>query len=164
MAKAKVAVDTSLLKEALASFPTGVTVVTVFDDDQQPRGMTANAFSAVSLQPPQVLVCVNRSASTHRLIEKSGRFGINILSRLTEDISQHCALPGSDKRLSAEWLVDDTSTAPHLISASAFLDCRLEAMHNAGTHSIVVGLVEHVTSRDHVPLLYYRGSYRVMPT
>jgi flavin reductase (DIM6/NTAB) family NADH-FMN oxidoreductase RutF len=162
MAKATNAMDIQLLKRALGAFPTGVTVVTVFDDEQLPRGMTANAFSAVSLEPPQVLVCVNRSTSTHRLIEQAGRFGINILSRLTEEISRHCAEPGSDKRLRAEWLVAGAGTAPHLLNASAFLDCRIAAMHDAGTHSIIVGEVQEVTARDHEPLLYYRGAYREM--
>lgn len=152
--------EVSTLKEALAAFPTGVTVITVRDEHGAPCGMTASAFCAVSLDPPLVLVCVNRTANTHDIIGLRGRFGINILAKATEEISRHCARSGSDKRLNEDWLVDAGAHAPHLKGAAAFLDCTVDATYPAGTHSIVVGRVVDVVSLPHEPLLYYRGTYR----
>lgn len=153
-------IESSLFREALAAFPTGVTIITVRDESGQPCGMTANAFCAVSLDPPLILVCVNRSASTHDRIVRDGQFGVNILSEITEEISRHCARPGSEKHLRDEWLVRSNDRAPHLKDAATYLDCHVESVHPAGTHSIVVGAVVDVVSRLHEPLLYYRGAYR----
>ena len=160
----KKTIESSLFREALAAFPTGVTVITVRDESGRPCGMTANAFCAVSLDPPLILVCVNRSASTHDRIVRDGRFGVNILSEITEEISQHCARPGTDKRLRDEWLVAPDDRAPQLKDAATYLDCHVESMHAAGTHSIVVGAVVEVVSCLHEPLLYYRGAYRRVPS
>lgn len=155
-------IGSGLFREALAAFPTGVTVITVRDEHGRPCGMTANAFCAVSLEPPLVLVCVNRSASTHDRIVREGSFGVNILSETSEEISRHCARPGSDKHLRDEWLVERNVRTPHLKDAAAYLHCCVESAHPAGTHSIIVGAVIEVVSRLHEPLLYYRGGYRRM--
>lgn len=149
-------IDERELKRAFGAFPTGVTAVSVNDAVGTPRGMTANAFSAVSLEPPQILVCVNRSAITHALIVECGRFGVNVLSLLTEGISQHCARPGSDKHLDRTWLAAE-GASPHLRDAVAFVDCRVSSLYEAGTHSIVVGAVDFVAVHDREPLVYYRG-------
>jgi flavin reductase (DIM6/NTAB) family NADH-FMN oxidoreductase RutF len=148
-----------LLKEALAAFPTGVTVITAADADDTPLGMTANAFCAVSVDPAFVLVCVNQSTRTHETLVQRQRFGVNILSEAGEHISNHCARPGSDKRLEVGWLVEEAGS-PHLKDASAFLDCAIESCHTVGTHSVIIGRVLRVVSRTRDPLIYYRGAYR----
>jgi flavin reductase (DIM6/NTAB) family NADH-FMN oxidoreductase RutF len=153
-------IEANALKDALAAFPTGVTVITVRDANETPCGMTANAFCAVSLEPSLILVCVNRSAHTHEMIARRGSFGVNILSDLTEEISRHCARAGSDKVLRDDWLLDVSGGTPHLKDAAAYLDCIVEAAHEAGTHSIIFGRVVEVVSRSHAPLVYHRGSYK----
>jgi flavin reductase (DIM6/NTAB) family NADH-FMN oxidoreductase RutF len=149
----------SSLKEALGAFPTGVTVITVRDPEGRPHGMTANAFSSVSIDPPLILICVNQSSHTHGLISESGRFGVNILSEPAEPISRHCARPGADKVLQRDWLVEDDTCAPHLLDAAGYLDCEVAERYEAGTHTIFIGRVLDVVARPHAPLLYYRGRY-----
>lgn len=152
-------VEIGLLKEALAAFPTGVTVITAADADDTPLGMTANAFCAVSVDPAFVLVCVNRSTRTHETLVQRKRFGVNILSEAAEHISNHCARMGSDKQLDVGWLVEGDGS-PHLKDASAFLDCAIESCHAVGTHSVIIARVLRVVSHIREPLLYYRGAYR----
>jgi flavin reductase (DIM6/NTAB) family NADH-FMN oxidoreductase RutF len=153
--------STDILKQALGAFPTGVTVITVHDAAGRPHGMTANAFCSVSVDPPLLLVCVNRSAQTHGLILERRRFGVNILAEPHEHISRHCARPGSDKLLQPEWLLEEEEgSAPHLREAAAYFDCEIAHQQEAGTHSIFIGRVQLATARPHDPLLYYRGAYR----
>lgn len=150
-----------VLKEALGAFPTGVTVITVRDRAGRPHGMTANAFCSVSVDPPLLLVCINRAAQTHELIVECGRFGVNVLAEPHEPISRHCARPGADKLLQPEWLVDDGHHgAPHLREAGGYFDCEVADRHEAGTHSIFIGRVLLAATGPHAPLLYYRGAYR----
>jgi flavin reductase (DIM6/NTAB) family NADH-FMN oxidoreductase RutF len=154
-------VPDTTLKEALAAFPTGVTVITVRDAEGRPHGMTANAFCSVSIDPPLLLVCVNRSAHTHALIADGGRFAVNVLAEPLEHISRHCARPGADKLLDPDWLVDEApERGPHLDDAAAYFDCELAERYEAGTHSIFVGRVAGFAARPNAPLVYYRGAYR----
>lgn len=153
-------------KQALGSFASGVTVVTFWDRDDRPSGMTASSFSSVSIDPLLVLVCMNREARSYEDVMSRSRFGVNILGQSGVDISSHCARPGKDKLLPAEWLHDVSldHSPPALVEAIAYLDCSLESEVPAGTHSILVGEVQGIgLSEDHIeasPLLYYRGNYR----
>jgi flavin reductase (DIM6/NTAB) family NADH-FMN oxidoreductase RutF len=153
-----------VFKEALGSFASGVTVITVRDADGRPCGMTANAFSSVSLAPLLVLVCLNRSTRTHKDVSAKARFGVNILHRAAIDISNYCARPGYDKVLRPEWLheSEDADQPPILSRALAYLDCTVTSQMTAGTHSIVLGQVKAVgraQAADPSPLVYFRGRY-----
>lgn len=151
-------------RAALASFASGVTIVTFRDELDRPCGMTASSFSSVSIDPLLVLVCLNRSARTYEDVLARERFGINILSSDCVEISNRCARPGEDKRLKSEWLEDPIDgRSPVLKDALAYLDCEVHTELPAGTHSIIVGRVLAIgVSESQVdnPLLYYRGSYR----
>lgn len=151
-------------REALASFASGVTIVTFRDELDRPCGMTASSFSSVSIDPLLVLVCLNRSARTYDDVLARGRFGINILSSDCVEISDLCARPGEDKLLRDGWLEDPVDgRSPVLRDSLAYLDCEVHTEVGAGTHSIIVGRVLAIgvsdTHEDN-PLLYYRGSYR----
>ena len=130
-----------VLKRALGSFASGVTVITFLDSAGRPCGMTASSFTSVSLDPFLVLVCVNRSARTHQDVVDSGRFGVNILDREAMEISNYCARPGGDKYLLDEWLLEDANLdgSPALTQAMAYLDCTIDSEVPAGTHSIIIG-------------------------
>jgi flavin reductase (DIM6/NTAB) family NADH-FMN oxidoreductase RutF len=153
-----------VFKEALGSFPSGVTIITVRDQLGRPCGMTANAFSSVSLTPLLILICLNRTTRTHSDVSTKGRFGVNILHRTAVDISNYCSRPGHDKVLRPEWLheTDDPDQPPILTGALAYLDCTVNSQVEAGTHAIVVGQVNAVgmaEASDLAPLVYFRGRY-----
>ena len=148
-------------RRAMGCFATGVTVITV-DHEGQVHGMTANAFSSVSLDPPLVLVCVDQKAQTHAHLRARKRFGVNILSADQREISEYYALPIPDhadaQRVGARF--DHTAhRTPILHGALAYLECRLHSSQDAGDHTIFIAEVEEVVVREGEPLLFFRGKY-----
>jgi len=154
-------------REALTRFATGVTVVTTLeqtDGDPQPWGTTVNSFTGISLDPPLVLVSIGRERSIHPIIERTGRFGVNILGEGSQQISDCFAgapspLPRSgfcnaDYQLSRAGL-------PVLEQAIAYLSCDVDRIIEAGDHTIYLGTVIETACRDDVgwPLLYFRRRY-----
>ncbi|MER3482104.1 MAG: MFS transporter [Meiothermus sp.] len=146
------------LRTAMSHWPSGVTVVAARFGDEV-RGMTASSFTSVSLEPPLVLVCVNQNAHIWPILEKAGRFTVNLLPEGHEHTSAHFAgrpIEGYDP-LSGEG-------NPVLQGALATLHCRTWAIYPGGTHKIVVGEVEKVESGDGSrPLVYWNRGYRQLP-
>ena len=148
-------------RRAMAAFATGVTVITV-DDNGRVHGMTANAFTSVSLDPQLVLVCVDHKAQTHAHLTSRKRFGINVLSEGQAKISEHYADPdrqpaGAEQ---AGALFDRTPHGtPVLHGALAYLECRLQDARDAGDHTIFIGEVEDVVVRDGAPLIFFGSEY-----
>jgi len=150
-------------RKALGSFATGVTVITV-DYEREVHGMTANAFTSVSLDPLLVLVCVDHRARTHAHLHARKRFGVNVLAENQRGISEYYADPNPDHR-HAEQIAgarfDRTKHGtPVLHGALAYLECRLQTAQDAGDHTIFIAEVEDVVVREGDPLLYFRGAYR----
>jgi flavin reductase (DIM6/NTAB) family NADH-FMN oxidoreductase RutF len=149
-------------RKAMGCFATGVTVITV-DDDGAVEGMTANAFTSVSLDPMLVLVCVDRNARTHAHLHARKRFGINVLSQRQRVISEYYALPGRTHDRAeqvAEARFDRTSHGtPVLHGGLAYLECRLRSAQDAGDHTIFIAEVEDVLVRPGAPLLFFHGDY-----
>jgi len=153
---------TSDFRKAMGRFATGVTIITT-DHDGEVHGMTANAFTAVSLDPPLVLVCVDRRARTHAHLHARKRFGVNVLSSRQQAISEYYARPKETHKHpeSAGAHFDRTTHGtPVLEGALAYLECRLHSAKSAGDHTIFIAEVEQVEVRDGEPLLYYRSRYR----
>jgi flavin reductase (DIM6/NTAB) family NADH-FMN oxidoreductase RutF len=155
-------VDRAGFRAALGRFASSVNVISIRDEEGVPLGMTATAFSSVSDDPLLVLICVNRDTRTYVRIARSGRFGVNMLGSTARAISDHCARPGSDKQLRAEWLSEDHGwVSPALRDALAFLDCEVDSETPAGTHAILVGRVRGIGLAAHGdPLLYFGGRYQ----
>lgn len=149
-------------RSAMGTFATGVTIITV-DQEGDIHGMTANAFTSVSLDPMLVLVCVDHRARTHAHLHARKRFGINVLSGSQQGISEYYAR-GSEAAQMAEAAgarFDRTAHGtPVLHGALAYLECRLLSTQKAGDHSIFIAEVEDVVVREGEPLLYFRGRYR----
>jgi flavin reductase (DIM6/NTAB) family NADH-FMN oxidoreductase RutF len=151
------------LRNALGTFATGVTVITTCGATD-PYGMTANAFSAVSLDPPLVLVCVKSDSQGSESIQQNGVFAINILALEQESISQYFAsrdrLRGADAFSGIAYRTAATG-APVLEGTTAYLDCSLQSSHPAGDHVIFIGEVRAL-GMDPVarPLLFHGGRYR----
>lgn len=162
------AVDASTFKAALGRFASGVTVVTVHSDDGD-YGMTASAFCSLSLDPPLVLVCVNKGTATHARLKAAGGFGISILDAAQKGLSNQYAgyaeLP-QDHFDPAGTSRAAHSGAPLLAGALAWMDCVHHEQHDGGDHTIFVGRVEDATAfgdRDSLdPLLYAAGRYRAL--
>ena len=152
-------------RQAMGSFATGVTVITVAEVAGEVHGMTANAFTSVSLDPLLVLVCVDHRARTKGQLQEKKRFGINVLSAEQRAISEFYAR-STETHQHAEDAGARFDRTPHdtpvLRGALAFLECRLQREHEAGDHTIFLAEVEDVLIREGEPLLYFRGEYRAV--
>jgi flavin reductase (DIM6/NTAB) family NADH-FMN oxidoreductase RutF len=156
-------VSPAQFRRALGCFATGVTVITV-DYEGEVHGMTANAFTSVSLNPQLILVCVDHKARTHAHLHARKRFGVNILSADQRRISEYYANASREHDHAEEAAgarFDRTAYAtPVLHGALAYLECRLQSAQDAGDHTIFIAEVEDVVVREGDPLLYFRGQYR----
>jgi len=153
-----VTIDQATFRTVLGHFATGITVITAMCDGE-PVGLAANSFTSVSLDPPLVLFCAAKSSTTWPSIQKAGHFCVNILSEAQEDVSRLFASKGAD-RFEGLGYRAGTTGAPVLHDALAFVDCRIEAEHDAGDHLIVVGrVVEMALLAEGRPLLFFRGGY-----
>jgi len=153
-------VAASEFKNALKLWASGVTVVTV-QSEQGPKGMTATSFSSVSVDPPQILVCLNQSTETGAAVLAEQLFAVNILTAEQQAVSNGFAGGDSQEQRFAQvdWLAGENG-APLLTQALVSLECKLVQQLQAGTHWIVIGEVQKVICRQGDPLLYYSGAYR----
>jgi len=150
-------------RKALGCFATGITVITL-DSDHEVHGMTANAFTSVSLDPMLVLVCVDRRARTHAHLHAKKRFGVNVLSEDQHAISEYYARPErtherAEQEAGAVFERTQHGT-PVLKGALAYLECRLHSAQDAGDHTIFIAEVEEVVVREGEPLLFFGSKYR----
>lgn len=153
-------IDQDAFKQALRGWASGVTVVTSRAGDRV-HGMTVSAFSSVSADPPLVLVCANQGSTTHSVIEEGGIFAVNILAEHQQEVSNLFASSElEDTRLERVAWTEGETGAPLLDGALATLECRVHRAHREGSHTIYIGRVEAVHTRDATPLLYYQGGYR----
>jgi len=148
------------LKNAFACWATGVTIVTARAGDRI-HGMTVSAFTEVSLEPPLVLVCIDRMSSTQPVITEGGCFAVNILAREQEALAKRFASNEAEDRRFSDLDCEAGATGAPLLSGSiASLDCRLETAHEAGDHIIYIGEVIGLHFSDGDPLLFYNRGYR----
>lgn len=157
------AVDADEFRRTVGLFASGVTVVTTHVDGIL-HGMTANAFCSVSLDPLLVLVCVDREAGLHGLLERSARFAVTVLAAGQEDASRWFASKrrpgGQDQFDHHRWRPAPQTGAPVLTDGLAYLDCRLHQAHQAGDHTVCIGEVLDVGALDGTePLIWYGGRY-----
>jgi flavin reductase (DIM6/NTAB) family NADH-FMN oxidoreductase RutF len=145
-------------RQILGHFATGVTVVTTSDGDGRPTGLTASAFSSVSLEPPLVLVCIAHKAQSYPALLERGRFAVNILRADQEHLSRRFASTRLDKFDTVAHRLGDLGL-PLLDGALAHLECTTVNRHVEGDHTVFVGRVERAAAGAGEPLLYYRGHY-----
>jgi flavin reductase (DIM6/NTAB) family NADH-FMN oxidoreductase RutF len=154
------------LRHALGHFATGVTVVTTLAAGGAPVGTTASAVSALSLDPPLLLVCLDRSSETLAALCEHDRFTVNVLAEDQSHLSDNFARRGAG----ADWSTVDhrlrSGRPPRLTGALAVLDCELEERVVGGDHEIVVGLIAELELGDAQlrPLLHFRGAYKALAT
>jgi flavin reductase (DIM6/NTAB) family NADH-FMN oxidoreductase RutF len=146
-------------REAMRRVASTVNVITICVDGQ-PMGITATAMSSLAMDPPSLLVCINRTASLYGSIKDVSHFAVNVLHRDQEHLAQMFADRSmAAMRFASGWHLD-CDRPPRLADAQASLLCRRTDHHQFGTHSIFIGVVEDIVVRDDVhPLLYLNGSY-----
>jgi 3-hydroxy-9,10-secoandrosta-1,3,5(10)-triene-9,17-dione monooxygenase reductase component len=145
-------------RQVLGHLPTGVTVVTA-NAPSGPVAMSANSVTSVSLRPPLILFCPAKSSTTWPGIRGSGGFCVNVFAAHHEEYSRRFAERGVDRFSGVAW--HQRPTGPALDDAVAWIECLIDAQHDAGDHLIVVGRVERMEVRegDTEPLVFYRGRY-----
>lgn len=149
----------SRFREAMASFPSGVTIVTTADDDGGWWGFTATSFCSVSMDPPLVLVCLARGAECHPVFATARRWVVHVIHPDHADLAVRFATRGADKFADAAFTADGRGL-PVLEHACVVLDCSTHARHDGGDHTILVGRVERTDLRDATPAVYYRRGFR----
>jgi flavin reductase (DIM6/NTAB) family NADH-FMN oxidoreductase RutF len=157
------AIDSARYREVIGSFATGVAIVTAQGDDG-PAGLTTNAITSLSLDPLLLLVCFDNGSRTLPIVQRAGRFAVNVLHAGQEDLARIFA----SKREQPEKFGAATHTVAHgvpvLDDALAWIACDLEDLHPAGDHTIGIGRVTHLSAGDapdgmHDPLLFFRGGF-----
>jgi flavin reductase (DIM6/NTAB) family NADH-FMN oxidoreductase RutF len=146
-------------RAALSRFPSGITVVTSRGSAGELHGITVSAFSSVSLNPPLVLACIEKTTGSHDAINETKVFAVNILGSGQDDLSERFSLPSRDK-FGGVNLIEGTAGLPLLADALVTLECRLRNAYDGGDHTIFVGEVEEVAIKDGNPLVYFHGLYR----
>jgi 3-hydroxy-9,10-secoandrosta-1,3,5(10)-triene-9,17-dione monooxygenase reductase component len=151
--------DTARYRQVLGHFCTGVTIVTAVEQGQ-PVGFTAQSFTSVSLEPPLVAMCPGAEIMSWPHIRQAGVFAANILAHDQEVLCRRFATRGADKFEGIGWQRSHATGSPVLDGVLAWVDTRIEAVHHAGDHLIVVGrVVDLDVTREASPLLFYRGGY-----
>lgn len=145
-------------KEAMRRFATGVTVVTSLKDGE-PRGVTVSAFASVSLQPPSVLICINREARSYLFISTSKIFCVNILEAKQRHLAERFSGKLRENQFSGVEYVTDQTGAPVLTGALSYLDCEVSGEHHVGSHSIFIGTVLSAGIGSGTPLGYAGGEF-----
>jgi flavin reductase (NADH) len=150
-------IDLDTFRACMRQVPGAVSVVTTVHGGTR-SGLTATAVCSVSAEPPQLLVCVNRSSSAQALIAAAGRFGVSFLSHDQRAVADAFASPLEDRFAGAEW-IELGSGIPLLAGAAAAFDCVVVQMVEAGTHTIFIGAIVAAVAREARSLMYKSGEY-----
>jgi flavin reductase (DIM6/NTAB) family NADH-FMN oxidoreductase RutF len=146
-------------RAALGRFASGVTVVTTNDcEENRPLGITVSAFSSVSLEPPLVLICIDKGAYLHDYLKNFGAFGVNILAEEQDKLSNLFASRENDKFKNISYSVGQLGV-PLLNDVLVNMECRTTHVYEGGDHTIFVGEVVTANVSDANPLLYFYGGY-----
>lgn len=151
-------IDDAGFKQAMSRFASGVTVVTTEHEGAR-YGMTVAAFSSLSLRPPLVLICIEKSVKTHDAIAGARKFGVSVLAHHQAGISGRFASKSDDK-FSGIALRAGSIGVPLIEDAICTLECRVQDQLPGGDHSIFVGEVVEATTTEGVPLVYFSSGYR----
>jgi len=152
-------IEKNELRRIMGHFATGVTVITTISAEGNAYGLTANAFMSVSLEPPLLLISVDKKAESYPYFEQSRVFTINILSDDQEGLSRRFAVSGGNKFEGIAYH-RGANDVPILDETLAHIECRLYAAYDGGDHTLYLGEVLEAETREGKPLLFYRGGYR----
>jgi flavin reductase (DIM6/NTAB) family NADH-FMN oxidoreductase RutF len=155
-------IDPQRFREVMASFPSGVVVLTAFGDDSLPRGLTVSAFCAVSLQPPLALACIDKTSNTLPAVQHTGGFTANILAAGREQLARRMATKVADKFGGIGWRRPDSPIGGPILDddCAAYAVCTLRDTIEAGDHWVLIGLVTEGSHHEGVaPMIFSRRGY-----
>jgi flavin reductase (DIM6/NTAB) family NADH-FMN oxidoreductase RutF len=160
----QVAFTESDFRAACGLFPTGVTVITRTLSDGTPYGMTVSSFTSVSLHPPLVLVCIDRSARFLTDLAPGMHFAINVLSEQQQSIATRFANRQEDNRFAGAHWHAGWQDVPLLSGGVAAFGCLLTQIVEGGDHLILIGEVLHLQRHSGSPLVWCDRSYHALPS
>jgi flavin reductase ActVB len=152
-------IDTVDFRNAMARFASGVTVATTVDRAGQPAGFTASAFSSLSLDPPLILVCLDKRANSYAAFRSCEQFAVSILAADQEEIATRFATRDVDKFEGVTVVRGEVTGLPLIPEAVAHLECRVFGRPDGGDHTIIIGEVLRAASTDHEPLLHFNRRF-----
>jgi 3-hydroxy-9,10-secoandrosta-1,3,5(10)-triene-9,17-dione monooxygenase reductase component len=152
-------IDGAVFRRVLGHYPTGVCVVTAIEPDGHAAGMIVGSFTSVSLDPPLVAFFPDKSSTTWPRIARAGRFCVNVLASDQQNLCRRFSAKSDDKFSGLSHRLSSNGS-PVLDDVVAWIDCTLDAVHEAGDHFIVLGRVSELDiARADAPLLFFRGEY-----
>jgi len=146
------------LRKTLSHFASGVTIVTALREGV-PVGFTCQSFFSLSLDPPYVAIAPAKTSTTWPLIAEVGTFCVNILSEGQKGLCRSFAVSGADKFAGVQWHSSQVTSSPLLAGTVAWVDCKVELVHSAGDHELVVGRVVDQQVQGGVPLIFYQSRF-----
>ena len=156
------AIDSQQLRQVLGHFATGVTVITTKDGSGKPYGLTANAFTSLSLNPPLVVICIDKTVQCYSCFEESKLFAVNFLSEEQEEVSRRFATKGIEKFAGLGWHAGEHGLAL-LEGAIGHIECRVVRGYDGGDHTIYLGEILTAAATGERPLIFFKGKYRRLP-
>ncbi len=156
------AIDPRELRNVFGVFATGVTIITTNDVNGKPFGLTANSYTSLSLDPPLVLVCVDKKVDCYACFEQSRVFAVNFLAEDQEQLSTRFATKGIEK-FEGVPIRQGSIGVPLLEGAIGFIECKLVNGYEGGDHTIYVGEVQAASASGERPLLFFKGKYKKLP-
>jgi flavin reductase (DIM6/NTAB) family NADH-FMN oxidoreductase RutF len=156
------AIDPRELRNVFGAFATGVTIITTKDATGKPFGLTANSYTSLSLDPPLVLVCVDKKVDCYACFEQSRVFVVNILSEGQDQLSTRFATKGIEK-FEGVAVRQGNLGVSLLEGAVAHIECTLVSAYEGGDHTIYVGEVQAASASGDRPLLFFKGKYTRLP-
>ncbi|MSP40260.1 MAG: flavin reductase [Deltaproteobacteria bacterium] len=156
------AIDAQELRRVMGHFVTGVTVITTQDKEGAPQGLTANAFMSLSLDPPLVIISVDKKATCYACFEPGNGYTVNYLAEDQEEISKRFATKGVDKFADLKWQAGSNGAAV-LDGVLGSVECKITDCYDGGDHTIVVGEILNVAANGDRPLVFFKGKYQRLP-
>lgn len=152
----------ALFRKALGSYPTGVTVVTALDEQNEPIGLTVNSFASVSLDPLLILWSIDENVSTYQTFKNIDKFAVNILAEDQKDLALLFSTKEEERFDNCEWTLSEHG-APVLADALATLECTTFKAVEVGDHTTLFGEVKNIVATDQAPLLYHKRHLGAIP-
>jgi len=156
------ALDASEIRNVMGHFATGVTVITTSDITGKPFGLTVNSFTSLSLNPPLVVVCVDKTVDCYSCFDESKVFAVNVLGEDQEELSRRFATKGIEKFAGIQWRTG-VHGSPLLDGVIGTIECKVTRSYEGGDHTIFLGEILSATAKGDRPLLFFKGKYHRLP-
>src|SRR5438128_11548915 len=151
-------VEPQIFRQVISHIASGVTVITTRERGTN-YGLTASAVTSLTLEPPMLLVCINKNTGTQAAISRTRKFGVNILGQEQGNLAYQFAKPQSDKFQGVDFSYGNALGVPLLTDALARIECRVAADVEAGTHKVFLGEDDSADTSTGAPLTYFRGTF-----